>query len=71
MNITFNISSAKYYQGEEVDSNGNLVSTGENVGIVATIDGVVKSIPLDPQNPHYAEILKQVADGNLTIADAD
>ena len=71
MNITFNISSAKYYQGEEVDSNGNLVSTGENVGIVATIDGVVKSVPLDPQNLHYAEILRQVENGDLTIADAD
>ncbi len=66
-----NIKSAKYYQGEKVDDNGKLVLNGKNVGIVATIDGVVKSVPLDPQNPHYAEILKQVADGKLTIADAE
>ena len=28
-------------------------------------------VPLDPNNSEYAEILKQVADGDLTIADAD
>lgn len=66
-----NIKSAKYYQGEKVDSNGKLVSNGDNIGIVATVDDVVKSIPLDPQNLHYAEILKQVADGILTIKDAE
>tara|TARA_R100001015_G_C4444321_1_gene36784 strand:- start:49 stop:222 length:174 start_codon:yes stop_codon:yes gene_type:complete len=39
--------------------------------IIATIDGKVSSVPLDPANRHYAEILKQVADGILTIKDAD
>ena len=29
------------------------------------------SVPLDTNNIHYAEILKQVADGTLTIQDAD
>jgi hypothetical protein len=29
------------------------------------------SVPLDPANRHYAEILKQVEAGTLTIADAD
>ena len=66
-----NIESAKYYQGEKVDENEKLVSNQENVGIVATIDGVVKSIPLDPQNMHYAEILKQVEEKKLTIKKAD
>jgi hypothetical protein len=28
-------------------------------------------VPLDPTNRHYAEILKQVEEGTLTIADAD
>ena len=42
-----------------------------NQGITATIDGQEMSIPLDPANRHYAEILKQVADGDLTIAEAD
>ena len=44
---------------------------GENSVVVATIDGVYSSVPLDPANRHYAEILKQVADGTLTIADAE
>jgi len=44
---------------------------GENSVVVATIDGVYSSVPLDNNNKHYAEILKQVADGTLTIQDAD
>ena len=36
-----------------------------------TIDGDVMSVPLDPGNIHYAEILRQVAAGTLTIQDAD
>ncbi len=42
-----------------------------NRSIKCTIDGVVCHVPLDPANRHYAEILKQVADGTLTIKDAD
>ena len=44
---------------------------GEKVAVIADIDEVETSVPLDPDNMHYAEILKQVADGDLTIADAD
>ena len=39
--------------------------------IKATIDGTEMFVPLDPANRHYAEILRQVAAGELTIADAD
>ena len=39
--------------------------------IKAEIDGIEIHIPLDPNNRHYAEILKQVAEGTLTIEDAD
>jgi hypothetical protein len=42
-----------------------------HLSIQATIDGEAVSVPLDPNNRHYAEILKQVAAGDLTIADAD
>ena len=45
--------------------------SGNNASIKATIDGTEMSIPLDPANRHYAEILRQVADGTLTIQDAD
>jgi len=55
------ITTAQY----QVDTSGN------NSSVKATIDGQVVFVPLDPTNRHYAEILKQVADGDLTIADAD
>ena len=56
-----NITSAQY----DADMDGN------NSGIKATIDGQEMSVPLDPANRHYAEILKQVAAGTLTIQEAD
>ena len=42
-----------------------------NTSILVTIDGEVVSVPLDPDNRHYAEIPKQVKEGTLTIKDAD
>ena len=35
------------------------------------IDGVSMSVPMVVGNRHYDEILKQVEEGKLTIADAD
>jgi hypothetical protein len=55
-----NIKSAVY----SVDRDGN-TST-----ITATIDGITMSVPLDPANRHYAEILRQVEAGTLTIEEA-
>ena len=34
-------------------------------------DGKLISVPLDPANRHYVEILKQVEEGTITIEDAD
>ena len=45
--------------------------TNDNVCIKATIDGETLSVPLDPANRHYAEIMRQVNEGSLTIAEAD
>jgi hypothetical protein len=56
-----NITAAQYTT--DMDSN--------NSSIKATIDGQEMSVPLDPANRHYAEILKQVAAGTLTVLDAD
>ena len=42
-----------------------------NTCVKATIDGSELFVPLDTANTHYAEILKQVADSNITIAEAD
>ena len=39
--------------------------------ILATIDGVEMSVPIDPDNRHYAAIMELVDAGQLTIAEAD
>ena len=39
--------------------------------IRATIDGIEMYVPLDPANRHYAEIMRQVEAGTLTIQDAE
>ncbi len=57
-----NITSAKYMAHPK---------TGENDAIKATIDGMGYTVPLAVGNAHYAEIMRQVAAGELTIADAD
>ena len=44
---------------------------GENVLIKATINGMESIVPLDPANTDYAEIMRQVEAGELTIAPAD
>ena len=44
----------------------------EDTGVLkVTIDGIEMQIPKDPDNRHYAEIMKQVKAGTLTIKDAD
>ena len=56
-----NITSAQYVtQLEGLDDN-----------ILATIDGTEMHVPLDPNNRHYAEIMRQVEAGTLTIQDAE
>ena len=44
---------------------------GNNTCIRATIDGQELFVPLDPANRHYAEIMRQVEAGELTIQEAD
>ena len=56
-----NIENAQYHNDEE----------GNQCGVKATIDGIEMSIPLAPNNRHYAEMMRQVEAGELTIADAD
>ena len=56
-----NITAARYITGMD----------GNNSGIQATIDGQEMSVPLDPANRHYAEIMRQVEAGDLTIQDAN
>ena len=56
-----NVTSAQYVADKE----------NTNISIRATIDGQELFVPLDLANRHYAEILRQVAAGTLTIQDAD
>ena len=58
MNIT-----AAQYMADEL--------TGNNTSIQATIDGQEMSVPLGPANRHYAEIMRQVANGTLVVAEAE
>ena len=58
MNIT-----AAQYQADPI--------SGTNSSIRATIDGQEMSVHLDPANRHYAEIMRQVEAGELTIQGAD
>jgi len=49
----------------------NVFGTEVKASVKATIDGQVMYVPLDSDNRHYAEIMRQVDAGDLTIADAD
>jgi len=57
-----NITSAQYVNGP---------SSNTPSCIKATIDGVEWFVPFDPANTDYAEIMRQVEAGELTIEPAD
>ena len=58
-----NITSAQY--GKSLDD------PKQNICVNIVADGNSISVPIDPDNRHYAEILKQVEEGTLTIKDDD
>ena len=43
----------------------------KNVNVLVIMNGVEKTVPMDEDNMHYAEIKKQVDAGTLTIKDAE
>ena len=57
---SMNITSAQY-----------MAIDGNNVAVIATVDGKEWSVPLDPANRHFAEIMRQVEAGELTIEPAE
>jgi len=59
---SMNITSAQY--------NVDIIS-GQNTSINAIIDGETLSVPLNPNNRHYAEIMRQVEAGELVIQEAE
>jgi len=58
-----NITSAQYKKSIETKD--------VNTSITAIINGRTMSVPLDPNNRKYAEIMRQVKEGTLTIKEAD
>ena len=58
MDTFMNITSAKY-------------ADPDNYAINIVIDGKTFSVPPSADNTHYAEILRQVDAGTITIEDAD
>ena len=56
------IENAKYRKFEGTDINAS---------ITATLNGVISHVPLDPANSDYAEIMRQVDAGELTIEEAE
>ena len=57
-----NISNAQYIEDR----------AGNKIFVLCTIDNREGcNVPMDTDNTDYAEILKQVADGDITIAEAD
>ena len=61
-----NITSAQYMNATNLSD-----GTTYQDNIKATIDGIEMFVPINSDNRHYAEILRQVEAGELTIADAD
>ena len=55
-----NITSAQYIK---------VNNANDNIKII--VDSTEMSVPLDPANRHYAEIMKQVKEGTLTIKEAE
>ena len=55
-------SNVKYIRSDD----GTLLQT-----LKADINGITKNVPMDIANTDYAEIMRQVAAGTLTIQDAD
>ena len=58
-NETMNITSARLQ--------ATMMPDEQPTSIQAVIDGVTLSVPMDPRNRHYKEILRQTKSGKLKI----
>ena len=63
------ITSAQYIN--RTYTNDNEVQQTDCIGIKVIIGDEIIHVPLDPTNRHYAEIMRQVEAGELTIQDAE
>tara|TARA_Y100000022_G_scaffold121_1_gene102 strand:+ start:81 stop:293 length:213 start_codon:yes stop_codon:yes gene_type:complete len=70
MKIEMKIENAKYYTDKRMNADGDVEDVVTCIG--CTMNGVPNtSIPIDEDNTHYVEIMRQVKEDGLTIADAD
>ena len=55
------------------DEEGKIITDPEKTlnELHAIVNGKPRWIPIEPENAHYAEIMKRVKEGTLTIKDAD
>jgi hypothetical protein len=66
------ITNVKFLAQINFDPNAQVrFSNGENIRLLATINGIEKCVPIDPANSDYSEIMRQVEAGTLTIQPAD
>jgi len=66
------ITNVKFLAQINFDPNAQVkFSNGENIRLLATINGIEKCVPIDPANRHYAAIMHQVKAGTLVIQPAD
>ena len=63
------IINARYLQKTVDTEDGSIQYDGVNYAISAEIDGKELVVPLSEENRHYAEIMRQVKEDGLTIAD--
>lgn len=59
-----NIESVKY----PVNEDGTIVTDS---ALIVVADGVTMSVPVDENNIDYVEVMKQVNNGDITIANAE
>ena len=55
----------------KLDMDGNVIANEYQNAYSVTIDGETSYVPKVAGNRHYDEIMRQVAAGDLTIADAE
>ena len=64
------IENAKYYTDKRMNADDEVEDVVTCIG--CTLDGVPNtSVPIDEDNTQYVEIMRQVKEDGLTIADAD
>lgn len=59
-----NIESVKY----PVNEDGTIITDS---ALIVVADGVTMSVPVDENNIDYVEVMKQVNNGDITIANAE